>query len=109
MHSDQFHFWQQSFGKRPEVELYNIKTDPACMENLAEDNAQEKLKATMREQLFAELRADGDPRMLGKGHIFDEYPYAHAKQAGFYERYMAGEKLKAGWVNESDFEKGPLE
>ena len=108
VHTDQFHFWEQSFGKRPEVELYNIKTDPACMENLAED-AQENRRATMREQLFAELRADGDPRMLGKGHIFDEYPYAHAQQAGFYERYMAGEKLKAGWVNGSDFEANPLD
>ena len=23
----------------------------------------------------------------------------------FYERYMGGEDIKAGWVNESDFEK----
>jgi hypothetical protein len=28
---------------------------------------------------------------------------------GFYERYMRGEKLRAGWVSPSDFEKKPVE
>ncbi len=108
-HSDQHHFWQGSFGKRPEVELYNIKNDPECMNNLAESDDQQKRKLAMRNQLFTELREEGDPRMLGRGHIFDEYPYAHSKQSNFYEKYMSGEKLKAGWVNESDFEEDPLD
>jgi hypothetical protein len=55
------------------------------------------------------LKAQDDPRMFGKGHRFDEYPYAQDQVRGFYERYMRGEKLKAGWVNRSDFEKEPLE
>ena len=45
----------------------------------------------------------------GKGQVFEEYPYAEERMRGFYERYMKGEKLKAGWVNESDFEKAPLD
>jgi hypothetical protein len=27
----------------------------------------------------------------------------------FYERYMAGERVQAGWVNRGDFEKAPLD
>ena len=38
---------------------------------------------------------------------FDQYPYAGAAHAGFCERYMRGEKLQAGWVSETDFEKLP--
>jgi hypothetical protein len=27
----------------------------------------------------------------------------------FYERYMKGEKITAGWVSPTDFEKAPLD
>ncbi len=47
--------------------------------------------------------------MLRQGHVFEEYPYAQQGQRGFYERWMRGEKIKAGWVSESEFEKGPLD
>ena len=102
-------FWAWSFGKRPATELYNIRNDPACMVNLANEEKLAALHDTMREELFAELRVEGDPRMLSRGHIFDEYPYADKRTANFYNRYMAGEQLKAGWVNESDFEEGVVE
>jgi hypothetical protein len=29
--------------------------------------------------------------------------------AGFYERFLRGEKPAAGWVNETDFEQEPIE
>jgi N-sulfoglucosamine sulfohydrolase len=41
--------------------------------------------------------------------VFDEYRYSSSATDQFYERYMSGEKLRAGWVNESDFEAGPLD
>jgi hypothetical protein len=53
------------------------------------------------------LTEQGDPRILGKGEIFDRYEYA-GEVKNFYNRFMAGEKVKAGWVNESDFETTPL-
>ncbi len=55
--------------------------------------------------MYAELREQGDPRMDGKGAIFDEYPHANQGHVGFYERFMRGEKLNAGWVSPGDFEK----
>jgi len=42
--------------------------------------------------------------MFGNGHIFDDYLYADEKHRDFYNRYQSGEKLDAGWVNQSDFE-----
>ena len=50
-----------------------------------------------------------DPRMFGKGHLFEEYRYANQKERGFHEHYGRGEKLNAGWANKSGFEKEPLE
>ena len=97
------YFWQLSFGKRPAEELYDLQKDPDCMHNLADDPAYEKTRQQLHEQLFTELREQGDPRMFGKGDVFDQYPYADSSGIHFYERYMKGEKLHWGWVNDSDF------
>jgi hypothetical protein len=59
--------------------------------------------------MYAELKAQGDPRMFGQGAIFDRYPHSNTAHVNFYERYMKGEKLNAGWVSPTDFEKAPLD
>jgi hypothetical protein len=61
-----------------------------------------ELQKTMESKLFAQE----DPRMLGDGSIFDKYPVTDG--AGFYERYLRGEKVRAGWVEETDFETAPV-
>jgi arylsulfatase A-like enzyme len=100
--------WDLAFGKRPAEELYDLKQDPDCLHNLADDPQRQPLKQQLRRQMERELRAQGDPRMFGRGAVFDRYPYANAEQRNFYERFIRGEKMKAGWVNESDFEKEPI-
>jgi len=102
-------YWQMAFGKRPTEELYDIESDPECVNNLAGRTGYESTKEHLRKQLFAELKQQGDPRMFGRGHVFEEYDYVNPNDKGFYERYMAGENVNAGWVNKSDFEKGPIE
>ncbi|MBZ0258065.1 sulfatase [bacterium] len=97
-------YWAWSFSKRPDEEFYNIKTDPACMNNLAGNATLAKLKRRMQTKMERELRRQGDPRMFGRGSIFDEYQYADEKTRGFYDRTLKGEKIKAGWVNPTDFE-----
>jgi hypothetical protein len=47
--------------------------------------------------------------MFGQGEIFDRYVHANAGNVNFYERYMKGEKLNAGWVNKTDFEPAPID
>ena len=101
-------FWDWNFGKRPAEELYNIASDPFCLNNLANLAAYEKLKQDLEKQLVSELRKEGDPRMFGKGDMFDKYPYSDKNSVNFYNRFKAGEKLNAGWVEETDFEREEL-
>jgi len=102
-------YWQWNFGKRPQEELYRIADDPACISNLSDDEAFATVKAGLKADLFERLEAEGDPRMFGEGHLFEEYEYANKSGVNFYERYMRGEDLNWGWVNDTDFEAGPIE
>lgn len=97
--------WDLAFGKRGSEELYQIDKDPYSMVNLAENKSYLKIKNGLRMQMEKELREQNDPRMFGRGHTFDAFPYSNDSVKGFYERYMKGEKLKTGWINESDYEK----
>ncbi len=75
------------------------------MNNLANNNSFEKIKNNLKTQMEQELKSQQDPRMFGKGNIFDQYPYGEPRVANFYERFMKGEKITTGWVNQSDYEK----
>ncbi|RPJ83383.1 MAG: heparan N-sulfatase [Acidobacteria bacterium] len=98
-------YWDLSFGKRPEEELYKVTTDPYCLENLADRPELSKLINQLRGELSVRLTQQGDPRRAGKGSVFDNYLYADEANRNFYDRYMKGERLTAGWVNPTDFEK----
>ena len=104
-----YDYWNWNFGKRPTRELYKIDIDPECMKNLAGLDEYADIEQKMHEQMRLELTEQGDPRMSGNGHIFDEYTYAFENVRGFYERYMNGESMATGWVNESDYEVAPLD
>ena len=62
-------FWALCFGLRPEIEFYDHQTDPDQVKSLPHDAR----IGALREQLHAELKAQGDPRMEGQGAIFDHY------------------------------------
>lgn len=64
-----------SFGKRPTAELYDLKKDPDQLVNVAADPAYAETVKSLKQRLFAELKAAGDPRVTGKGPDFDEFPY----------------------------------
>lgn len=67
-------YWELSFGKRPEEELFDLATDPDCAVNLAGDANTTERKTALREKLYAALREQGDPRMARRGELFDRYP-----------------------------------
>ncbi len=102
-------YWALCFGKRPGTEFYNLTTDPDCVKSLVNVAAMDRQRAAMKETLYATLKAQGDPRMFGHGDVFDKYLHANPANVHFYERYMKGEKLNAGWVNPTDFEPAPLD
>jgi arylsulfatase A-like enzyme len=97
-------FWQGAFGKRPAEELYNVAKDPQCMENLMAHEDYKSVAREMKEELFGRLKAQGDPRLEGKGDYFEAMPYADGGGKGFYERFMEGKQTSSGWVNKTDFE-----
>lgn len=92
------HFWVVCFGIKPEDELYDLRKDPDCVTNLASPAA----CTEFRKQLFDELTQQEDPRMSGKGYLFDRYPSADAAKRGLYERVMRGEKIKGRPFDISD-------
>lgn len=69
-----YRFFEMSFGKRPEEELYDMINDPDCVQNLADKPEFSNIKTRLWHQLKTELTSQQDPRMLGNGDIFDFYP-----------------------------------
>ncbi|MFK7811904.1 MAG: sulfatase [Maribacter sp.] len=96
------HFWKLNFGKRASEELYDIKNDPFCINNLAGNISLEVLKAQLKSEMESRLVEQNDLRMKGFGHLYEMYPFT--RNIDFYGRFMAGEETSSGWVNESDFE-----
>lgn len=96
-------FWEMNFGKHPEEELYQISIDEDCSNNLAQNKKFQKIKKELAKLMVAELKKQNDPRMFGKGAIFDQYP--PNKGANFYDDVMNGKPVDSKWINDSDFEK----
>lgn len=80
-------FWDACFGMLPADQVYDLRRDPDCLENLA-GKADFK---PLQKLLFDDLKAQGDPRLLGQANLFDEATYSGA-QRGLYDRR---EKKKA--------------
>ena len=100
-------FWRLNFGMRVAEELYDLAVDADCATNLAAEPEHATRLQSLRERMESTLAAQGDPRMFGNGEVFDRYPPTAG--AGFYEKYLRGQRPKAGWVNDSDFEPLPLQ
>jgi N-sulfoglucosamine sulfohydrolase len=63
------------FGKRPAEELYDLKNDPEQLENVAGKAEYAEARTELSKTLTAQLKATGDPRVIGGGEKFDEFPY----------------------------------
>ena len=101
-------YWKLAFGQRPSIELFDVGSDPDCLRNLAGNPEHQALVQRMRGQLLAELKAEGDPRALGYGNIFDHYQYAEPGGRNFHEKFTNGIAPDASWINKSDFETQPF-
>ena len=67
--------YELSFGKRPAVELYDLRNDQHQQVNVADDPEYQATRDRLGERLMEQLRATGDPRATGGGDAFDDYPY----------------------------------
>ena len=82
-------FFERGFGKQPAEQLFDIRKDPGCLNNLAGKPEFQQTQAEMRRRLEAGLKAHEDPRMLGTGDIFESYPrysLMRPELGGFAER-----------------------
>ena len=77
--------FELAFGKRPAEELYDLRKDPDQLNNVAGQAKYLDIQMKLDAELMAKLKATKDPRALGKGDMFDKFPY-----------YGGGYKLKAG-------------
>ena len=67
--------FELGFAKRSAEELYDLGKDNAQLNNVAQQPEYAQVKTKLAAMLMAELSATKDPRVLGKGDIFDNYPY----------------------------------
>jgi N-sulfoglucosamine sulfohydrolase len=64
-----------AFGMRPAEELYDLRSDPHQMVNLAGSTAMAETQASLRGQLFDHLKRTRDPRVVGGTVHWDYFPY----------------------------------
>jgi len=67
-------FFHLAVDKRPDEELYEVKSDPATIDNLANRPEYAGVAARLRTELEDYLRLTKDPRMLGTGDVYESYP-----------------------------------
>jgi len=59
----------------PAEELYDLKKDPGQLKNVAAEAAYADTLKKLSAALTAELKATGDPRIVGGADVIDTYPY----------------------------------
>jgi arylsulfatase A-like enzyme len=63
-----------AYGKRPHQELYDLKSDPYQVKNVAADPRFGEIRAELERRLMDELRRTGDPRVIDGGKFFETPP-----------------------------------
>jgi N-sulfoglucosamine sulfohydrolase len=71
-HTDSF---QLGFGKRPQEELYDLRSDPHQLNNVAQDPAYAEARQQLHNTLMQELRRQRDPRVCDEACRYDAAPF----------------------------------
>ena len=66
-------FFHLSVNKRPGEELFDIKKDPDCLNNIALDPTFLKVTQKYRDEMDAFLKKTGDPRANDNGDLWESY------------------------------------
>tara|TARA_B100000700_G_C15061524_1_gene866252 strand:+ start:139 stop:1677 length:1539 start_codon:yes stop_codon:yes gene_type:complete len=67
-------FFRWSVEKRPAWELFDIRKDPDCLNNLVDSRRHAKVNRQLQTEFLEYLTATEDPRVLDGGEIFESYP-----------------------------------
>ena len=75
----QYFHW--AVDRRPDEELYDVRKDPGCLNNLAGNPAYADVQKRLRNRMNDYLRKTGDPRVTGRGNVFETYKrYSHLRK-----------------------------
>jgi arylsulfatase A-like enzyme len=74
-------FFELATAKRPEEELYDLRTDPDQLNNVATNPRHAAAKARLREMLREWMRTTGDPRATSDDDRWDAYPSTGSQEA----------------------------
>ena len=88
--------FEKFYGRRPMFELYDLKTDPHEMTNVADVPAYAAIRKEMTDRLFTILRETGDPRMTDEGKYFETPPLAGPLPKQEQKRLPGGQPVKKG-------------
>ncbi|QGY42555.1 sulfatase-like hydrolase/transferase [Maribellus comscasis] len=101
------YLWKLSFAKRGIQELYNLKDDPYCINNLINNYDYSGIAMQLGKEMENELKKEADSRMFGQGDIFQNYESSENQYKNLYHRIVIEkEKLVPSWINASDIEPG---
>lgn len=73
--SDFPELYNLGFGKRPAEELYDLQKDPDQVQNVAMEPSYQEIKKELYSRMIEELTRTADPRVIGRGDLFDKMPY----------------------------------
>ena len=73
-------FYDRAFGLRPGEELFNRRSDPDQVQNVAGEASFLEEKDLMSRRLMKVLTETGDPRVTGDGKKFDRPPFTDPEQ-----------------------------
>lgn len=65
-------YFDRAYGKRPRLELFDLKKDSHQMNNVAANPEYKQVVEKLRKKLMDELRETGDPRVTDDGRFFEE-------------------------------------
>ncbi len=68
-------YFNLCFARRPEFELYDLRTDPMQVNNLADDPEHAGTLRALQRRLASELADAGDPRSRGEGALLEGHRY----------------------------------
>lgn len=69
-------YYDHAYGKRPRLELFDLKKDPHQMNNVANEPQYADVVEELQQRLLKELKRTGDPRLEEDGRFFETPPMA---------------------------------
>ena len=75
------HYFELGFGRRPEEELYDLRSDPNQLTNVADRPQYAAARQSLRARLEDRMRSTGDRRLTGGAEMWESLPY-YGRQGG---------------------------